>query len=87
MDSANASSSNLSRSKMRSGLAVTHYISHILVIVPLSSNRLLTLRASLISWLLPSIVCRIVAGLAGCGKTISVQQNFDGLHVWDRGAG
>jgi hypothetical protein len=20
----------------------------------------------------------------GCGKTISAQQNFDGLHVWDR---
>jgi hypothetical protein len=22
--------------------------------------------------------------LAGCGKTISAQQNFDGLHVWDK---
>jgi hypothetical protein len=22
--------------------------------------------------------------LAGCGKTISVEQNFDGLHVWDK---
>ena len=24
------------------------------------------------------------ADLAGCGKTISAQQNFDGLHVWDK---
>ena len=24
------------------------------------------------------------ADLAGCGKTISVQRNFDGLHVWDK---
>jgi hypothetical protein len=22
--------------------------------------------------------------LAGCGKTILAQQNFDGLHVWDK---
>ncbi len=23
-------------------------------------------------------------GLAGCGKTISLEQNFDGLHVWGK---
>jgi hypothetical protein len=25
-----------------------------------------------------------MSALAGYGKTISAQQNFDGLHVWDR---
>jgi len=25
-----------------------------------------------------------MALLAGCGKTISAQRNFDGLHVWDK---
>jgi hypothetical protein len=25
-----------------------------------------------------------VPKLAGCGKTISAQQSFDGLHVWDK---
>jgi hypothetical protein len=26
-----------------------------------------------------------MGGLAGCGKTISAQQSFHGLHVWDKG--
>jgi hypothetical protein len=26
----------------------------------------------------------ITSALAGCGKTISTQQNFDGLHVWGK---
>jgi len=27
---------------------------------------------------------RTVAALAGCGKTISAQRNFEGMHVWDK---
>ena len=42
------------------------------------------IRASLISWPLAPIVSRTIPGLAGWVKTISVQHNFDSLHVWDK---
>jgi hypothetical protein len=38
----------------------------------------------LVSWLLPSKVCWSVESVAGCGKTISTQQNFDVLQVWNK---
>jgi hypothetical protein len=28
--------------------------------------------------------CPFPFGLEGCGKTISAQQNFDSLHVWNK---
>jgi hypothetical protein len=50
-------------------------------------RRFLKMATLIVSGLLACIAVLEDTGwidLAGCGKTISAQQSFDGLHVWDK---